>query len=344
MSMKKGYCPACKTKDEVRRIFDVNSEAKYCYCPRCMKKYRPKVAIHIYERTINHYLRRATFFLKNAGEPKLAYNLYAYVLELEPTNRSAKLGRMLSLAYISTLRRNRFGEVKELLMIQKDLFQSQYMRKEYIAFLISLDTCINKYMNRSKKKLTIKGYFHDGACFKLHLSNINAAIDLKRLIISELSGINEEKRASAVSASIKVLESEYGKSVVTVNGEEHHFTSFTKDKEPLISTSTTKKKVDERVKRYRPSTLDPNAKKMRYIKDNVFSRSCHYMFLIFNISLVLFIVLAALALSFLITYFILLSYWFRVFFMVFFIIFLVTSLILLGMRFIFQMILKKPRF
>ena len=344
MSMKKGYCTACKTSDESRRIFDVNSDVKYCYCPRCMKRYRPKVAIHNYDRTIHHYLRRASFFLKNAGEPKYAYNLYAYVLELEPTNKKAKLGRMLSLAFLSTLRRNRFREVKEMLMIEKDLFESQYIRKDYSSFLILLDTCINKYLYRSKKKLTIKGYFYDGECFKLHLSNLNSAIELKRLIVSELSGINEEKHAAFVSDFIKKLEAEYNKSVLTVNGEELHLANFTKDKQPLITSSMSKKSVDEKVKRYRPGTLDPNNKKLRYLKDGVFSKNRHYVYTAFKYSLSLLIITGIVAISSLVVFFILHSYWFRVFFMVAFIVFIVMTGALIALRFIFQMILKKPRF
>ena len=43
MAIKKGYCTNCNKHDESRRIFDVNSEARVCYCPHCGKKYRPKI-------------------------------------------------------------------------------------------------------------------------------------------------------------------------------------------------------------------------------------------------------------------------------------------------------------
>ena len=341
--MKKGYCTACKTHDEARRIFEVNSETKYCYCPRCLKKYRPRVAIHNYERTIKHYIHRANYFLKNTGEAKLAYNLFAYTLELEPSNRSAKLGRMLSLAYISTLRRNRFLEIKEMLMIEKDLFQSQYIRKEYIAFLINLDLCINKYINRSKKRITIKKYFYDAECFKLYLKNINDAIELKRLIINELSNVEEEKWASQTAESIKILEAEYNKPVVAVNGDELHLVNFTKEKEPLIATGPKKKKVDEKVKKYRMASLTPD-KKLRYIDDIVFSKVPHRIFVMMNISPLVAAASGTIGIALLVLFFVFINNWFAPFLIVNAILFIIVALVFVGLRFIFQLVLKKPRF
>ena len=342
MSMKKGYCFNCNTRDETRRIFDVNSDVKYCYCPRCMKKYRPKVVIHNYERVIHHYLRRANFFLKNAGEPKLAYSLFAYILELEPTNRSAKLGRMLSLAYISTLRRNRFNEVKELLMMEKDLFKTQAIRREYISFLTSLDHSLNTFLSRAKKKLMFKGYYYELEGFKLYLKHINEAIILKRIIISELISIDQDKLISPINNSIKDLEGVYKKSVITVKGEELHLANFSKDGEPLITTNK-KKEVDPRVLKYRMSTLDPNNKKLRLISDSVFSKRLSRLYFAYRLSLLLTIIFGVLAITSFVTFFITMKYAFSVVFIILAILLGVTSLLMLAFRFVSRMILKKPR-
>ena len=96
MAMKKGFClsTVCNKREEVRRIFDVNSETQFCYCPYCGKKYRPKVAIFNYEKRITRYDKKAKFFLKNVGQPLYAYNLFAYVLELEPTVNVLEFGAL----------------------------------------------------------------------------------------------------------------------------------------------------------------------------------------------------------------------------------------------------------
>ena len=342
MSMKKGYCTACKTRDEAKHIFDVNSDSKVCYCPRCMKKYRPRVAIHNYERVINHYLRRANFFLKNAGEPKLAYSLFAYILELEPANKSAKLGRMLSLAYISTLRRNRFSEVKELMIIEKDQFRALGIRKEYIAYLLSLEHCLNTYINKVKKKLMFKGYFYDQDCFSLYLKHVHDVIELKRFIIAEFSAIDQEKMCAAINKTIKTLEGEYNKSVYVVNGEELHLSNFTKEGEPLI-TAGKKKEMDPRLEKYRMSTLDPANKKLKVIKDSVFSQTPSRLYFTYHLAIILVIVMGALALTSFITFFITINYWFSGFFMAFFIIFGLLTGACAILRLITSLILKKPR-
>ena len=136
-----------------------------------------------YKKTIDKYNRKAYFYLRHAGEYRLGYDLFAYVLELEPTNRTAKLGRLLSLANLSTTRRNRFTEVRELMDIERPLFHDKTFTREYTAYLISLNSCIDVYCMLLRKNLTIKDYFYDVACIKLYYRHIADAILLKRMII-----------------------------------------------------------------------------------------------------------------------------------------------------------------
>ena len=342
MAMKKGYCTNCNSHDESRRIFDVNSEAKFCYCPHCGKKYRPRIAIFNYERTINKYLRKAYFFLKNVGETLLAYNLFAYVLELEPTNRTAKYGRLLSLAYLSNLRRNRFKETKELLSIEKDDFHIKSTKDEYAAFLLSLNHCIDDYVARVKRKITFRHYFYDPDCSKLYFKHVVDAIDLKRLIAEELSVIELEKQSSIVTDSIKELEAVFQESFFTVDGQEHRLMNFAKSGDPLIVNG--KKKEDTtRILRYRMGTLDPEEKKKKYLKDPVFALANLRMYKFFKISFVFFLLLGIAAISLLVVYFIFMKKNFAMFLLVLAIAFGVLAIIFFSLRLLFSARLKKPR-
>lgn len=307
MSMKKGYCTNCNKHDESRRIFDVNSETRFCYCPHCGKKYRPRIAIANYERIINKYLRKARFFLRNAGETLLAYNLYAYVLELEPGNKTAKLGRLLSLCYLSNLRRNRFKETRELLSIEREDYHTQGIRREYVAFLLALSNCIDVFLTRSCKKLTFKHYFYDIECVKLYFKQIVEALELKRLIVEELSVCEEEKQAANVSKTIKMWENVFNESFFTIDGQEHNLLNFTKAGDPLIVDGKRKEDTTKYL-RFRPGSLDVNDKKARYIKDEVFSNLNRKTYHFIRVSFVLFTILAASTVLLFILYFIFMKY------------------------------------
>lgn len=342
MAMKKGYCTNCNKHDESRRIFEVNSEAKFCYCPHCGKKYRPRIAILNYERTISKYLRKAYFYLKNVGETLLAYNLFAYVLELEPNNRTAKYGRLLSLCYLSNLRRNRFNEVRELLSIEKDDFHIKSTRDEYIAFLISTNHCVDDYLARVKRKVTFRHYFYDPDCSKLYFKHIVDAIELKRLLAEELSVEEVEKQSSFVNDSIKELENVFQASFFTVDGQEHRLVNFAKSGDPLIVNG--KKKEDTaRLLRYRMCTLDIEDKKKRYLKDTVFALANHRIYKFFKLSVFLFALMLAFATGFLITYFVLMKQNFSLLFLILAISSGVIALFLLALRLLFSSRLKKPR-
>ena len=343
MSIKKGYCTNCNKNDEARRIFDVNTDAKYCFCPHCGKKYRPKLAIQNYEKVISLYLKRGYYYLRNTGNPKTAYSIFAYVLELEQHNKTAKLGRLLSLAYLSTLRRNRFLEVKELLLMESENFHNSKIKREYTAFLVCLHKCVTDYITKAKKKLTFRDYFYDINCLKLYYCLISDAITLLRIVVNELSMIEEEKLAFTVSDTIKEYEREYNVAFFTVDGQEQRLVNFTKNGDPLIVNG--KRREDTtKLHRYRMASLEEDKKKnLRYIKDNIFTR----VYLIMHRSVKAFlpsiIVGGVLFTAILILFFVFMKNASSIVALVFAIIIGAITLILLALRLIFQYVLRKPR-
>ena len=342
MAMTKGYCTNCNKDNEARRIFDVNSDVKFCYCPHCGKKYRPRIAIHNYKRTIDKYLKRANFFLRNAGETRDAYNLFAYVLELEPTNKSAKLGRLLSLAYLSTVRRQRFLEVRELLDIEKELFHRPGIHDEYVEFLLSLGRCTDTYIANVKKRVTMRGYYFDVECAKLYYRHIRSIIELRRLIVSELAAINEQKLSSDVNDSIKVLENEYNNIIVTVDGWDHFLANFSKTGDPLITNG--RRKIDTKLSRYRMSTLDESNKQLNIIEDEAFSKIFRRMHRAYKPAIPLACITGLTSATLLVFYFIFRKLDCAPYILSLVIFFGIIAISFVVMRVLFGLVLKKPKF
>ena len=342
--MVKGYCTSCNKDNEGRRIFDVNSDTRFCYCPHCGKKYRPRVAIANYQRTITKYLRRARFFLSNAGEFQYAYNLYAYVLDLEPTNKTAKLGRLLSLGFLSTVRRNRFTEVLQLLEIEKELFHDkQFAHEQYNEFLIHLENCTETYLINVKKALTLKGYFYDVDCIKLYFKHIKDVIELRRLIMSELMLIGVSTNLSIITEETKELEKAYNTTCFTVDGQDHSLAHFAKNGDPIIVNGV--KQVDTRLSRYRMSTLDVNnKKKLNIIPDKAFPVFYSRAFRTSDVAIPMCVVNLAIAITLLVFYFILIKLTCAPYIMMCVVFFALIGLSFLGMRIFFGILLKKPRF
>ena len=341
MALKKAYCYHCNKHDEQRRIFDVNAEAKYCYCPHCGKKYFTKVAMSNYDHRISHYNKRARFFLRNVVESSYSYSLYGYVLELEPENLTAKLGRLLSLAYMSTLRRDKFVEVKEMINISNDEFKLVKNRKKYHEFLDSLNACVDEYVARVKKSLTFHGYFYDTDCIKLYFTHLKRAIDLKRLIAAEFSDICLNTSYADVTKSIKIIEKYYDEVCFTVDGRDHYFANFTKTGDILITDGMQNK--DTKLSKYRMATLDPKNKKLIVLKERVFPGMGIKMFNLFEKCFVFAGLLLSLAVVALIFYLIFRALSFSPILLSIFIVFTVFGLSFIGLRLILGFILKKPR-
>ena len=342
MAMKKGFCigTGCNNREEVRRIFEVNSEAQFCYCPYCGKKYRPKVAIFNYEKRITRYNKKAKFFLLNVGQPLYAYNLFAYVLELEPENKTAKLGRLLSLAFLSTLRRNRFSEVKALLEMAKGEVREQKGNR-YSNFILSLNVCANDYIERCKKKLTMHRYFYDIDCLKLYYTNLRDTIDFKRYLASEISHTSDKKGAEKIFVEIKNFELQYNETYYTADGIDHSFTNFTKFGDPLITQG--RKQIDTKLGKFRLSTLNKNDKKLIYIKDPIFTHARIGMYRIYEYAYIYAGINVVIAGGFFAAWIVLLQKPIAVLFLTLWILFLTIGLSFLVAKIIFGSLLKKPK-
>ena len=343
MALKKGYCTNCNKHDETRRIFDVNSDAKFCYCPHCGKKYRTKHAISTYENVIQKYIRRSYFYLRNVGDANKAYSMFAYVLELEPSNKTAKLGRLLSLAYLSSLRRNRCREVSELLQMSANDFHGSNIKREYVSFLVLLNHFTISYVESLKKKLTFRSYFYDIDCLKLYFKHIYDTLALKRLIAAELSMCDENQQVTRVNESMKVMEDEFNKSFYDVNGQEHRLVNFAKSGDPLVVNG--RNRVDTtKILRYRMATLDPtNKKKKRLLSDVVFTRTYIRVFETHRLSFPVMLVLATLALITLVVYLCLYRFNWSLVLLVFAITLGVGAITFLMLRIFFGSILRKTR-
>ena len=180
MSMKKGYCPKCKkTKDEKKRVFDVNSEASVCYCPNCLTAYKPSVAINEYNNFLSDKITTAFYQFKTIGKFEKAYKTFANVLEFEPEHAIALSGRIISLLYLSTLRKVYFNDCKSLLILAKHRFSLITNREIYKQLLSSLNTAIEEYHHNLTKRLTFKGYFYDAECLKLFIIRLNEIREFK---------------------------------------------------------------------------------------------------------------------------------------------------------------------
>ena len=341
--MMKGYCTNCNSGDESRRIFDVNSEAKYCYCPRCAKRYKPKVAIFNYDKTIYKYNKRAKFYLSNVGQPKYAYQLFAYVLELEPSNKKAKFGRLLSLSYLSTLRRNRFTEVTELLNIVKGEVKGSKDMTKYSNFLLSLDHSVNEYMHRVRKNLCIHDYFYDVECVKLYFKHLRDAIALKRVIAGELINANNKKGSEQVFETVKNMELVYNQVIYTADGQDHYFTNFTKSGDLLIVDG--KKPIDTKLgTKYKRYSLNKGVKNTKVLGEIVFSKAYFRIFRVYEKCLVSAVTLLILSIASLITFIAIPSGGLKILFLTLFIVFGALAASFVALYLIFAGILKKPRF
>ena len=194
MRKLKAYCSYCpKEVGEKDRIFEYNKDTIYLTCPNCGKQLNPIEAHHAYLSFIRRQVHKGDNYLDFYGKYEKAYKQYAYVLSIEDSSIEAGLGRLLALAYLSTLRKAYFNECLTLLENEEEYYT--YTQKDLYTFLYfakNMRFMAKSYAAQIKKRLTTYRYFYDENCVKLYFQRI---YELKRLlsgILDELTTIKEE--------------------------------------------------------------------------------------------------------------------------------------------------------
>ena len=272
MATKKGLCPYCITHRVERRIFPVNPEASTCFCPTCMKEVEPKVAIDGYTELISKMLLKADNTLFVTCDPVLAYSQYAEVIELEPKEAHALLGRILCLIYMGKVRKSYLPEAYTLL--ENTTYEGCDI-EEFIFFLKKINFALDEYESCVQKKLVFKTYFFDVECLKLFWMYLHEIIKMKELILSIIKDIKKDHKSSQSEIMANMLEHNIDEKkrilhadTYICDGAAYRYVKTLNDK--VIIDNSPKKKIDTHLNRYRLSSLSEDEKHKRYIKDEIF--------------------------------------------------------------------------
>lgn len=278
MATKRALCPYCGDNDIARRLFDVNPDATVCYCPHCMKELEPAQAVQNYQDHINGFLQEADFVLFEECNPALAYQKYAFILELEHNNPYALIGRMLCLLYMSKVRTSYIKDTSIMLeSVADSYFHKDIDPTSYIQGLKKMNNVIDQYEEVLKKKLTFRTFFYDVDCLSLYIRHLYDIVNFKELLLKEARFIakkhGDEKAESLTNLlSIRIDEQtkilKEGRHTV-IAGDLYHFVKLKRNGEPELEV-VGKVEVDSRITRYRMASLDDNNKNTRHISDVVF--------------------------------------------------------------------------
>lgn len=278
MATKIGMCPYCENIRVDSRFFVVNPDASICFCPVCMREMEPEVAINKRNDFINELLTKANKTLYISCNPALAYQCYADVLEYDNENVDAFLGRLLSLIYMSKLRKSYFNEAR--LLLERNFSENVHKSNEalrYIAFLRKINRVIDEYLYAVQKKLMFKRYYFDAHCLELYLYHVAEAISLKETLSSEASHLKRRFGVDSADVLINLLDHDIDekrkivseKEFVVADGNHYKVASIKKNKTVELALIPNKI-TDTKLSRYRLSTLDSENKELRYINDIVF--------------------------------------------------------------------------
>lgn len=298
-SLKKAYCPHHKTENELDRIFSVNPDAEVCYCPICMSELKPKEAIENYNYFIAAKITKAERLLYRDTRFYEAYCAFGRIIEIDPNSYRARFGRILSLVYMSKLRKTHFADAALLLEGESEKYFNKIKDQiSYIKFLQRINAALDEYKKRLYRKITIKDRFYNADCVELYFERIHEILGLKNLILDGLQRCSakvEEERIShllkSVETSVKELNKEFNSAVATPDGTRYKVEKVVNDKQILIS------KLDERLNpynRYIKYKLNENEKQGRLLKDKVYPDNSH-LTLLTNIALPLMVILYALS-------------------------------------------------
>ena len=282
--LKKAYCTHCKTEDELSRIFSVNPEAKVCYCPNCMVELKPKDAIDEYNYFIATKLNKADQLLYRDTRFYDAYCAYAHIIEIDPLTIKARFGRIISLFYMSTLRKTHFTDATTLLEREAD----QYFRKmkeqsHYAKFLSKVLNAVDEYQNRFVRRITVRERFYSYDCVLLYFLRLYEIIEVKKFILNELDKIlakapNDkiQRLFNSRTKELNELQGTFKDPVADVEGTRYQVNNVFGPHQILIGRL---EEATSPIGRHKVFKLNENEKKGRLINDKVYPDNSHLMVL-----------------------------------------------------------------
>ena len=304
-SLKKAYCPHCKTENELDRIFSVSPDVEVCYCPNCMREYRPKDVIDNYNLFIATKINKAERLLFRDTKFYEAYCAFGDIIDIDSSTYKARFGRILALIYMSKLRKTNFANAMLLL----DNEAEQYFRKlkdqaPYMKFLSRANAALDEYFKRLHKKITVRDRFYNEDCVGLYFQRLYEIIETKKKLLDELqkswAKVNDartEHLIKQVESSINVLNVKFKEVVATAEGGQYKVAKVTSPTQIVVAS------LDEKInpiKNYVVYKVKDNDKKGKLLNDKVYPDNIHITFLI-KVALPLFIIFFVLGIGALLT-------------------------------------------
>ena len=225
-TLKKAYCTHCKTENELNRIFEVNPDAELCYCPFCMRKLKPKEAIEDYNFFLSQKILKANRLLYRDTKFTEAYAYFAHVIEIDPKCIDARFGRLISLIYMSTLRKTYFKDVISLLDIESsNYFRKMKNQERFEKILQKMNAAVDEYCDRFYKRLMFKDRFYNVGCAELYFKRIYEITEIKKAFVEEIDRIRQKVQSEKIEEfynnlleDIKDKENIFAERVITLDG------------------------------------------------------------------------------------------------------------------------------
>ena len=282
MALKNGFCTHCKG-DEKLRIFGVNKDAEVCYCPNCMAAMQPAEAIANYRGLIIHYLKKASKALFETTQYLVAYQTFAHIIDINETIKVAHFGRVLSLVYLSSLRKSKIPFAMALHKQEAPKwFHYTETVTEAFHFMGLLVYALDTYEARLRKRITLhNGPFYDVDCVILYLRRLDEIREYKEFIISEANVFAENGKeqfkeiAERLERDKAHYVSAYKEIFRTVDGFTYTFQHFDNNRNPIGSIKNSNPVPVEPNKKTnkRKVELYPKDGKKTLIKDELFANN-----------------------------------------------------------------------